>query len=282
MVNDSLNSASSVAIMVAPNGALKSKADHSHLPMSQQEIVAEVLACQKAGAAMVHLHARDQHGNHSLAIDDNAALYQAVKTAVGEQMLVQLTTEAVGQYTPEQQMALIRAVQPEAASFALRELFSEPRDTETVSEFFYWAAEQNIISQIILYDQADIERYFQLRERGVLPAYNQHTLVVLGRYQCGRQPSPWDLRRLSLARFEQQGVRCAVCAFGAREQDCVLSAMLLGLDARIGFENNHLSPQGIPALDNAEQVHRLQLLCQQLNLPLQGAASFRAALRQRQ
>ncbi len=49
-----------IAIIVAPpNGARKTKHDHASLPMTKDELVAEAIACQTAGAAMIHLHARD-------------------------------------------------------------------------------------------------------------------------------------------------------------------------------------------------------------------------------
>lgn len=267
-----------IAIIVAPNGARKTKRDHAQLPMTIEEIVAEAKACQKAGATMIHLHARDAQGRHSLEVNDNLEIYHAVKAAVGDSMIVQLTTEAVGMYSPLQQMALIKAVKPEAASFALRELIPDEQSEEQGFVFFDWVAAQGILSQIILYDQADIERYFSLRERGVLPKHNQHALVVLGRYHEAQQSSPWDLRTLHLERFIEENVRCAVCAFGAREQDCLTHAMLLGLDVRVGFENNHLSADGQPANCNAEQVQRLKEVSKLLDVPLHDAESFRESI----
>lgn len=267
-----------IAIIVAPNGAKKTKQDHAQLPMITEEIVAEAKACQTAGATMIHLHARDTQGRHSLEVDDNLEIYHAVKAAVGDSMIVQLTTEAVGMYSPQQQMALIKAVKPEAASFALRELIPDEQSEEQGFAFFDWVAAQGILSQIILYDQADIERYFSFRERGVLPKHNQHALVVLGRYHEAQQSSPWDLRALHLERFIEENVRCAVCAFGAREQDCLTHAMLLGLDVRVGFENNHLSADGQPANCNAEQVQRLKEVSKLLDVTLHDAESFRESI----
>ncbi|CAH1605821.1 3-keto-5-aminohexanoate cleavage protein [Vibrio sp. MMG022] len=267
-----------IAIIVAPNGARKTKQDHDQLPMTIEEMVAEAKACQTAGSTMIHLHARDVQGRHSLEVDDNLEIYHAVKAAVGNSMVVQLTTEAVGMYSSQQQMALIKVVKPEAASFALRELIPDEQSEEQGLVFFDWVAEQGILSQIILYDQADIERYFSLRERGVLPKQNQHALVVLGRYHEAQQSSPWDLRALHLERFIEENVRCAVCAFGAREQDCLTHALLLGLDVRVGFENNHLSADGQPANSNAEQVQRLKEICELLDVPLHDAESFRESI----
>lgn len=267
-----------IAIIVAPNGARKTKRDHAQLPMTIEEMVAEAKACQKAGATMIHLHARDAQGRHSLEVDDNLGIYHAVKAAVGNSMIVQLTTEAVGMYSPQQQMALIKSVKPEAASFALRELIPDEHSEDQGLIFFDWVADQGILSQIILYEQADIERYFSLRERGVLPKHNQHALVVLGRYNEAQQSSPWDLRTLHLERFIEENVRCAVCAFGVREQDCLTHAMLLGLDVRVGFENNHLSADGQPANCNAEQVQRLKEVSKLLDVPLHDAESFRESI----
>ncbi|MGR2667100.1 3-keto-5-aminohexanoate cleavage protein [Vibrio campbellii] len=278
MVVNSQTKRARIAIIVAPNGARKTKQDHAQLPMSIAEMVAEAKACQTAGATMIHLHARDAQGRHSLEVDDNFEIYHAVKAAVGDSMIVQLTTEAVGMYSPQQQMALIKAVKPEAASFALRELIPDEQSEEQGLIFFDWVADQGILSQIILYDQADIERYFSLRDRGVLPKHSQHALLVLGRYHEAQQSSPWDLRALYLERFLEENVRCAVCAFGAREQDCLTHAMLLGLDVRVGFENNHLSSDGQLAKSNAEQVQRLKEVSELLGVPLHDAESFRESI----
>ncbi|UTZ26106.1 3-keto-5-aminohexanoate cleavage protein [Vibrio campbellii] len=278
MVVNSQTKRARIAIIVAPNGARKTKQDHAQLPMNTEEMVAEAKACQTVGATMIHLHARDAQGRHSLELDDNLEIYYAVKAAAGDSMIVQLTTEAAGMYSPQQQMALVKAVKPEAASFALRELIPDEQSEEQGFVFFDWVAAQGILSQIILYDQADIERYFTLRERGVLPKQNQHALVVLGRYHEAQQSSPWDLRALYLDRFIEENVRCAVCAFGAREQDCLTYAMLLGLDVRVGFENNHLSSDGQLAKNNAEQVQRLKEVSELLGVPLHDAESFRESI----
>ncbi|MGF1957895.1 3-keto-5-aminohexanoate cleavage protein, partial [Enterococcus casseliflavus] len=64
--------------------------------------------CADAGATMAHIHARDTQGAHSLDPALNQTLYQQVMDAVGDRMVIQLTTEAVGRYSPQQQMALIR------------------------------------------------------------------------------------------------------------------------------------------------------------------------------
>lgn len=245
------------AIIVAPNGARKTQHDHPNLPMDQHSIIDEVLACRNAGAAMVHLHARDKQGRHSLEISDNQRLYEALKEQVGDSLLVQLTTEAVGQYLPEQQQALIKAIKPEAASFALRELIPNEQHLTSASRFFHWVAEQGIISQYILYDEHDLQNYLRWLSRGLLPPYHHHLLLVLGRYREGQLAHPQDLAPMLGSHLFELDHRWAVCAFGHFEHNCLTAAMLMGADVRVGFENNHYDNQGAIADNNAVLVTQL-------------------------
>ena len=86
-------------IMVAPNGARRGKADHPALPVTIPEIVACAADCFAAGADGLHAHVRDGAGEHVL----DAGLYAELMTELARTvpgMPVQITTEAVGRYTP--------------------------------------------------------------------------------------------------------------------------------------------------------------------------------------
>jgi len=266
------------AIIVAPNGARKTRLEHPTLPVTIEQIVQDVKACRDAGAAMVHLHARDKNGQHSLEIDDNLATLTAVKAAVGDSIIVQLTTEAVGQYQPQQQMQLIRETMPEAASFALKELVPDDSYLSDAERFFHWVAESNIIAQYILYSAQDIQRYFSLIKLGILPNKNHHLLLVLGRYHKQLRSTPRDLIPLLSERLLTNDRSWAVCAFGPEEQQCLISAMLMGGDIRVGFENNHFNNRGEIAKNNAQQILDIKAATDSLNIKLQSAQSFREAL----
>lgn len=241
-------------IIVAPNGARRGKADHPALPITPEEIAREAERCAAVGAAMIHLHARTPAGEHSLEIDDNRAVLAAVQQRVGERMLIQLTTEAVGRYRPEQQMQLIRTLQPEAASFALRELIPDASHETRAADFFHWCADAGILAQYILYSVDDLRRYLELRQRGLLPANCHHLLLVLGRYSRQQQSSPQDLAPFTALIQHLEGVRWALCAFGHQEQACLIAAARAGGDLRVGFENNLYSSSGQLARHNAAQV----------------------------
>jgi uncharacterized protein (DUF849 family) len=245
------------AVIVAPNGARKSKLDHPALPITPDELAEEVALCVAAGASMVHLHARTKTGRHSLEIDDNRAVIAAVREKLGDEVMIQLTTEAVGIYQPEQQMALIRTLKPEAASFALSELIPDPSFESTASEFFHWVADNNIVAQYIVYSADQLAYYLDLRKRGLLPKNKHHLLLVLGRYHKQLESDPSDLTPFIHLIEQLDDIRWAICAFGKKEQDCLLAAAKLGGDVRIGFENNLFSKTGELAKNNAAQVEEM-------------------------
>lgn len=269
-----------IAVASAPNGARKTHADHPALPITPDELAATARACLDAGAAMLHLHVRHADGTHSLEAADYLPAIERVRQAVGQRLVLQVTTEAVGRYTPAQQMAVVRELRPEAVSAALRELVPDAAHESEAAAFFGWLAAEHIVPQYILYDAADVGRYFDLRQRGLIPPGGHWVLFVLGRYSAGQTSSPDDLLPFLHAWHAEAtlsaGVRWAVCAFGAREAECALAAALLGGHARLGFENNMLLAQGELAPDNATLIRQFASAAGVLHRPLADAEQLRS------
>ncbi len=241
-------------LAVAPNGARKTKQDHAALPMSCEEIAAAALACRDAGASLLHLHVRDDNGAHTLDVDAYRKAIDAVRRAVGDTLIIQITTEAVGFYGPAAQMATVRALEPEAASLALRELVPTAEAEEAAAGFFDWIAARRILPQYILYSTDDVRRFAELCERGIIPAWARNTLFVLGRYAMDHSSRPADLLGF-LAVLEESAVPVtswSLCAFGAGETACAVTGLALGGHARVGFENNvHLADGSVAAANDA-------------------------------
>ena len=82
-------------LMVAPNGARKVKKDHPEVPLTISETVEVAKNCFEAGAGAIHLHVRNDKGEHVL----DAGLYKEALNELEHQvpkMHIQVTTEAVG------------------------------------------------------------------------------------------------------------------------------------------------------------------------------------------
>ncbi|MEL6746452.1 MAG: 3-keto-5-aminohexanoate cleavage protein [Pseudomonadota bacterium] len=248
-------------LMVAPNGARLTQRDHPRLPVTIAETVAEAKACHEAGAGALHAHVRDGAGAHAL----DAGLYRELLAEMALHvpgMAVQITTEAVGRYTPAEQRALVAAIRPQFVSVAVREMV--PGMTHGVLDpeadaFYRSCAGEGIAVQHIVYSDADFSALLAFARANQLPA-PLSVLFVLGRYTPGQMSSPADLDPFltlldeATQTGEPQIAEWVVCAFGANETSCLLAAARRGGKCRVGFENNLRNADGSVAENNAERV----------------------------
>jgi uncharacterized protein (DUF849 family) len=262
-------------ITVAPNGAYKQRPDHPALPMTPAELGQTAKLCLDAGAAMMHMHIRDAQGRHSLDVQGYRDAQQAVKAAVGDALIVQVTSEAARVYQAPAQIAMVTTLKPEALSVGLREVDQPEIGEAGLAEFFGWLARHRVMTQIILYDVADLQRWQALRAQGVIPDAPWSLLFVLGRYSVGQTSEPKDLLPFVLAHTGPES--WSMCAFGAGEHACATAAMALGGHARVGFENNLLLKDGQLAPDNAALVRQVADSARVLGRPIYNARQARDA-----
>lgn len=268
-----------VAIAVAPNGGRRTKTDHPALPLTAAELARTAAECLEAGACMIHVHVRRPDGRHLLDADAYRQATDAIRKAVGDRLVIQITTEALEIYTPAEQIAVLKAVRPEAASLALRELAPEAADEPAFAEALEWMRRENLLPQIILYEPAEAVRLSTMIQRGLLPFKDIPVLYVLGRYTVGQTSRPQDLLPF-LAPDAPRFAHWSVCAFGRHEAACVAAGALLGGHARVGFENNLSMPGGSTAPSNAALVATVAAAVQGLGYHLCRATDVRESLSQ--
>ena len=200
---------------------------------------------------------RGDQGEHLLDVER----YQTLLTGLREQvpdMLVQVTTEAVGLYSPQQQIDLVFAVKPDFVSVGLREMLGD-RSTvalKKAKEFYHRAQVEQICIQHILYDAGDIMRIRQTLAAGILPTRAPHILLVLGRYSADFQSDPTELAPL-IADGLTDMASWSICAFGRKEYEVMIAAVAAGGHCRVGFENNTYLKDGSLAPDNAALIRQL-------------------------
>lgn len=240
-------------LMVAPNGARRTSADHPALPVTIEATVADAVACFRAGAGGIHAHVRDGNQSHSL----DAGLYRELLAELQQkvpQMVVQITTEAAGIYRPQEQQSLVRALRPAHASVAFREITAQA-PVRNAARFYHWAAEAEITFQHILYDLQDVHDMEAAVASGTIPADNLELMFVLGRYAGEHDSQPSDISPYLDAKIGALAdAEWAACAFGRNETACLVRAHELGGKMRVGFENNLLSADGSLAPNNAARV----------------------------
>ncbi|MGO4810098.1 3-keto-5-aminohexanoate cleavage protein [Cupriavidus sp. 2MCAB6] len=264
---------SPLIITVAPNGAYKTAADHQAVPTTAAALAAEARACLEAGAAMMHMHVRQPDGRHSLDAQIYREALAAVKREVGDQLLVQVTSEAAGIYRAAEQIAMVRELRPEAVSIGLREIAVPDIPEAELGDFLGWLARERVMAQMILYDAADVARWQALRARGLVPPGAWSVLFVLGRYSAGQVSSPRDL--LPFLQAFDGTLPWAICAFGREENACVTTAAAFGGHVRVGFENNLKLRDGSTAPGNAALVGQAAEGARTLGRPLATAEQAR-------
>lgn len=244
-----------VMIMSAPNGARRSQADHPALPITPAELAANAVALRDAGVSILHLHVRDEHGKHTLDAGRYRDAIAAIHDRIGDDLVIQVTTEAVGIYRTDQQMAVVRELRPEAVSLALREICPAAGDEAALADFCAWMKNETIWPQYILYSVEDVQRFEALRRRGVFADAAPFVMLVLGNYANGVAGTVAELDEL-LAVADFDAIPWAVCCFGPNEHAVMLAALERGGHVRIGFENNVVMADGSPAADNAALIRQ--------------------------
>ncbi|MBL6782824.1 MAG: 3-keto-5-aminohexanoate cleavage protein [Alphaproteobacteria bacterium] len=244
-------------IMAAPNGARKTKADHPSLPMTIAETVAEASQCFEAGASILHAHIRDDDGKHSLDSNTYDKLLNEMAVSVPE-MLVQITTEAAGIFTPQQQATCLFEVQPQFASIGVREMTGsgEAADLAFAADIYSRVKAQGTSIQHIVYSPDDLAYLITLKQHKVIPDGRLHALFVLGRYNPGFVSDPSELDGFLTDNINKLD-SWMLCAFGASEYDSIIKAISHGGHGRIGFENNIYLKDGSLAPNTASLIAQI-------------------------
>lgn len=276
-----------IILSVAPNGARKTTDDHPNIPVTTEAIATQAASWCEAGANLLHLHIRDDQQHHTLDAARYRETIAAIRATAGEELIIQATSEAVGIYQPEEQMQMVRSLEPEAVSIALREFLPDEAYEVAFGIFLKEVTARGVFPQYILYSPEEIAYFARLVKRQIIPGEQHFLLFVLGKKTAGATPKeafakPEDLDPF-LEAFAEHGTPAkqhwAVCAFGGYELDCMHKAISCGGHVRIGFENNHLLTDGSIAEDNTALLRQFtESLTNATSRPLATPAQARTLL----
>jgi len=261
-------------IMSAPNGARRVQSDHPKIPITPIEMAKCAEEILSEGASILHLHVRDENNTHTIDPDRYRASITAVKAAVGSDLIIQPTTEAVGIYNRYEQMEMVKNLNPEAVSLALRELCPDEKSAVEFSQFMKWINQENIFPQIILYNEHDYLRFEDFRKRGVFENDEPFVLFVFGSY-AGRTPET-DIETKKLQELSiDTSIPWTVCGFAENEKECVMHSARNNGHIRVGFENNIWDDDNKLLKNNAEMVSFAANTASTLDRKIADAATVR-------
>ena len=240
-------------LMVAPNGARPMKKDHKAVPLTINEIVNTGKACFEAGAEAIHFHTRNNKGEHvldsGLCKETLSELHKKVP-----KMHLQITTEAIGKYSPSEMRKLAYEVLPPGISISIREMIPSRKPASEDIKIYQKLIEAGTKIQHICYEPEDIDLLSSLLTKSKISKNGVWCLFVIGHY-TGKISNPKKISLFTQKLKENEfSPDWAVCAFAKEEISCLKTAIKLGGKIRVGFENSFFMPDGSVAPNNETKV----------------------------
>jgi len=242
-----------IVLTAAIVGAEITRAQTPHLPITAREIADEAARCREAGAAVIHLHVRNDDGTPSQSSERFAEAIDAIRAKTD--CIVQTSTGgAVGMSLEERAGPL--ACRPEMATLNCGTLnFGDDIFVNTRREIREMAVrirQAGSVAELECYEVGHIEEALLLVNEGTLagPLHFQFVLGVPG--AIGAREEHVRFMRTLLP----EGASWAVAAVGRHQQPMTELAMRLGGHARVGLEDNIYLSKGVLSEGSAPLVLR--------------------------
>lgn len=280
-----------VIITCAITGSIHTPTMSPYLPVTPDDIVKQSVAAAEAGAAIIHLHARDpQTGIPS----GDPALFMDFLPRIKAQTnaVLNISTGGSSRMTLEERLAPAKAASPEMCSlnmgsmnFGLFPMKDRYKDWKQEWEPGFLEATKDVIFkntfndiegildslgeqhgtrfEFEIYDVGHLQTLAFYIKKGLIkrPVFLQFVLGVLG----GIDASPESLMNLKATADRLIGdYHFSVLAAGGRQFPLGTMGVILGGNVRVGLEDNLTLARGELAKSNAEQVSKIRRIIEEL------------------
>jgi uncharacterized protein (DUF849 family) len=282
-----------VIITCAVTGSIHTPSMSPHLPVTAAEIAEAAIGAAKAGAAIVHLHARDpKDGRPDQTPEAFAPFLKVIKQACD--VVVNITTGGAATMTIEQRVKPAATFKPEVASlnmgtmnfglYPMLERFKEfKHDWErpylegsrerifknTFADIEYiltTCAANGTRFEIECYDIGHLYTLRHFADRGIVkpPFFIQSVFGILG--GIGQHPEDVMHMKRTADRLFGDQYRWSVLGAGRGQLPIAAMAAAMGGNVRVGLEDSLWIGAGQLAKSNAEQVTRVRQIIEGLGL----------------
>jgi uncharacterized protein (DUF849 family) len=300
-----MSSRQSVIITCAITGSIHTPSMSPHLPVSAQEIADAAVGAVEAGAAIVHLHARDPAtGKPDQRPEAFIPFLKAIKAR--SDAVINLTTGGSPYMTVEERMLPAKIFKPEVASlnmgtmnfglFPMLQRFKEFRhdwerpylegSKDLIFRNTYGDMEKVLIElsghgtrfEFECYDTAHLYNLAHFIDRGLVkpPFFVQTVFGILG----GIGNHPDDVMHMKRAADRLFGADYRWSALGAGRVQMQIAAMsaAMGGNVRVGLEDSLWIGPGTLATSNAQQVRKVREVIEGLGLAVATPEQARKSL----
>jgi 3-keto-5-aminohexanoate cleavage enzyme len=271
----------------ALTGGIHGKEANANLPEQPDEIVEQGVAAWRAGAVILHVHARNPDGSNTMSRDVYTELHE--RLCAETDAVIQLTTGGSPTLPVSERITTARLA-PEMCSLNMGLLnffvrgeqvfFANHRDD--IEWFAREMRERGVKPELEVYSSVMLEEVAHLLETGILEPPYVVNLVLNTPTQGGARGTPQNLvdmveRTLALC-VDPGELRITVSSMGRTQLPITTMALAMGLNVRVGMEDNVVYRRGEMVRDNAQLVERTARIARELDRPLATADEARALL----
>ena len=270
------NLSNKVVISAALAGAVTMKNQNPNVPYTPEEFGEEARKCREAGAAIVHIHARDPElGVPTHDLDKIKAVIEAIKEKAPE-VLINLSSAISAVSTPKERITPTKTFKPPLASlnsasmnfsvgdFKTGKVVLAPNNIfantfTTIQRFAKAMKKAGTKPEIEIYDLGGLYNIlFINKQEGLLdaPLHFQFVFGVLGGI-------PFNVQNLALLlSTKPSNATWSVCGVAKAQFQAGLCAAGLGGHIRVGLEDNIRNITGELAKGSWEQVKWATKVCE--------------------
>jgi 3-keto-5-aminohexanoate cleavage enzyme len=262
-------------ITVALTGNVPTKEMNPNVPVTPDEIAADVKRCFEAGASVFHVHARDSNHKPTLDIGVYKANVRRIK-ALAPEVIIQLSTGARAGKQWEDRARPIRLL-PEMGSFTTGSNNLPGIVYENSPQFIDYLArvyqETGVKPEIEVFETGMINNALFLQKRGLIQP-PLHFDFVLG----APGSMPGTVKNLQfLSESIPAGSTWCVAGIGKSEILLSAAAITMGGHVRVGIEDNLSLPDGTPA-SNPLLVEKIVRLAREIGRDIASPDEARSIL----
>lgn len=245
-----------VIVTVAPTGPLTTREQHPAVPLTPREIGVAVAQAAEAGAAVAHVHARDEAGRPTADLEVYRAIVDEIEARCD--IVVQASTGVGFTVTPQQRLEIIThgdlpvpmaTLNPASMTFGFQVFDNPPEFVDALAEAML---ERGITPELEVYDVGHLGICLDLVRRGLVRPPLRFSFVMGVR---GGMPGDPALLPMLLAMLPKGSIWQTI-GIGRAQLPLTLAALALGGNVRVGLEDNVYWSRGVLAESNAQLVTR--------------------------
>ena len=272
-----VTTAGATLITVAPTGAEVQKAAVPALPVTLDELVATAKECQAAGAAVIHVHIRDDQARPTLDAVRLADTVRALREATD--LIVQLSTGGAVTDPADRRLAVLDAA-PDACSLTCGTVnFGDDvfwNSWPFIRELYARTQQLGVVPEFELFDLGHIATLHRLLDDLGAPAGGHvHCDLVMG--VPGGMPGDAATLVAAVAALPA-GSTWSATGIGRTSVPVLLAALAAGGHLRVGMEDTTSFARGRPVTGNSELVARAAAAAELAQRPAMSPADARAML----